>query len=75
MHPTAGRAPSCIHLLPPAAPARRSHRGDVHWVVTEYGAAQLWGRTIPQRAEALIGIAHPQFRDQLRAYARQRHWL
>lgn len=50
-------------------------RGDVHWVVTEYGAAQLWGRTIGQRAAALIDIAHPRFREELRAYALERRWL
>lgn len=50
-------------------------RGDVHWVVTEFGAAQLWGKTVRQRAAALIEIAHPRFRDELRAYARQQRWL
>ncbi len=40
-------------------------RADVHYVVTEYGVAYLHGRTIRQRAEALIQIAHPKFRDQL----------
>lgn len=50
-------------------------RGDVHWVVTEYGAAQLWGRSVRQRAAALIGIAHPAFREGLREHARARRWL
>jgi acyl-CoA hydrolase len=40
-------------------------RGDVHWVVTEFGAAYLHGRNLRQRAEALIGIAHPDFREDL----------
>jgi len=48
-------------------------RGDVHWVVTEFGAAQLHGQSIRERAQALIGIAHPKFRDQLSRQARQRH--
>ncbi len=39
-------------------------RADVHYVVTEYGAAYLHGRTIRQRAESLIEVAHPKFRDQ-----------
>src|SRR5664280_1030942 len=34
-------------------------RGDIHYVVTEYGTADLWGKNIRQRTEALIGIAHP----------------
>ena len=41
-------------------------RYDVQYVVTEYGIAELWGRTLSGRAEALIAIAHPDFRDSLR---------
>lgn len=40
-------------------------RGDVHWVVTEYGARNLHGRTIRERAKMLIDIAHPRFREGL----------
>ncbi len=40
-------------------------RNDVDYVVTEYGIAQLRGRTVKQRARALIEIAHPEFREQL----------
>lgn len=42
-------------------------RNDVHYVVTEYGIADLRGKSIRQRAEALIKIAHPEFRDRLRS--------
>jgi len=49
-------------------------RGHVHWVVTEYGAVNLFGRTLRERAEALIGIAHPDARAELRrAFAETRH--
>jgi len=48
-------------------------RGDVHYVVTEYGAAYLHGRTMRERAMALIQIAHPKFRPWLLAEAKQRH--
>ncbi|MCS7206079.1 MAG: 4-hydroxybutyrate CoA-transferase [Leptospiraceae bacterium] len=41
-------------------------RGDVHWVVTEYGAVNLFGKNLRQRAELLISIAHPDFRSWLR---------
>ncbi len=41
-------------------------RGHVHWVVTEYGAVNLHGLTLRQRADALIGLAHPDFRQELR---------
>lgn len=40
-------------------------RGDVHYVVTEYGVAYLHGKSIRERALALINIAHPKFRRQL----------
>jgi acyl-CoA hydrolase len=41
-------------------------RGHVHWVVTEYGAVNLHGKTLRERAEALCAIAHPDFRGELR---------
>jgi acyl-CoA hydrolase len=42
-------------------------RGHVHWVVTEYGVVNLHGLTLRQRGEALISIAHPDFRSELRS--------
>ncbi|MFZ5493703.1 MAG: acetyl-CoA hydrolase/transferase family protein [Verrucomicrobiota bacterium] len=42
-------------------------RGHVHWVITEYGAVNLHGKTLRERGEALISIAHPDFRADLRA--------
>jgi 4-hydroxybutyrate CoA-transferase len=50
-------------------------RGDVHYVVTEYGIAYLHGRTIRQRAESLIQIAHPKFRDELYDYCERQRWF
>ena len=41
-------------------------RGHVHWIVTEFGAAFLHGKTLRERAEALIAIAHPDARAELR---------
>jgi acyl-CoA hydrolase len=49
-------------------------RGHVHWVVTEYGAVNLFGLTLRERAEALIRIAHPDMRGELaRSFAESRH--
>lgn len=45
-------------------------RADVHYVVTEYGVAYLHGKTVRERALALIHIAHPKFRDELMREAR-----
>jgi len=46
-------------------------RGDVHYVVSEYGVAYLHGKNIRQRAEALIAIAHPNYREELIRAAEQ----
>jgi 4-hydroxybutyrate CoA-transferase len=49
-------------------------RGHVHWVVTEHGVVNLFGLSLRQRAEALIRIAHPDVRGDLRrAFAETRH--
>jgi acetyl-CoA hydrolase len=50
-------------------------RADVHDVVTEFGVADLFGKTLRERAKALIGIAHPKFREELEAGARRRRLL
>jgi len=48
----------------------------VHWVVTEHGAVNLHGLTLRERGEALISIAHPDFRGELRqGLARTRHFV
>jgi len=50
-------------------------RNHVRFVVTEYGVADLYGKTIRQRAQQLINIAHPRFREQLTSEARALHYL
>ncbi|RIK67100.1 MAG: 4-hydroxybutyrate coenzyme A transferase [Planctomycetota bacterium] len=50
-------------------------RGDVHYIVTEYGSAYLHGKTIRERAMALIQIADPKFRPWLLAEAKARHMV
>ena len=48
-------------------------RNEVNYVITEYGIAKLKGKSLRQRAEALIRIAHPDFRDELTAEFRRRY--
>ena len=55
------------HTEPVAIP-----RADVHWVITEYGTAYLFGRSLAERAVALIEIAHPDARDSLLGAAIER---
>lgn len=50
-------------------------RADVHHIATEYGVADLHGRSLRERARALIAIAHPRFRDELEEGARKRRLL
>src|SRR5690606_12858504 len=50
-------------------------RGDVRYVVTEYGIADLWGKSVRQRSLALIEIAHPDFRGELLEQAKRRKYV
>ncbi len=63
-----GKISRIVPILQPGAGVVTS-RGDVHYVVTEFGTAQLFGKSVKERAKALINIAHPKFRDELMAYA------
>ncbi|HSH09690.1 MAG TPA: GNAT family N-acetyltransferase [Oceanipulchritudo sp.] len=51
------------------------HRSDVHYIVTEFGIASLRGRTIQERVQELIQVAHPDFREELLGQSRQHHLL
>ena len=49
-------------------------RTNLHWIVTEYGKFNVKGKSTWERAEGLIGLAHPQFREELIAEAENAHW-
>ena len=66
-----GKVSKIVPFLDPGS-AVTTTRNDVNYVITEYGIAQLRGKTLRQRAEALIEIAHPDFRDALREEYRRR---
>jgi len=66
-----GKVSRIVPILTPGAGVVTS-RGDVHYVVTEYGIADLHGKTIRERAMALIHIAHPDHREALMEEARNR---
>jgi acetyl-CoA hydrolase len=63
-----------VPMLKPGAGVVTS-RNHVHFVITEFGTAALYGMTVRQRTQALIKIAHPQFRDEIAAKARELHYL
>ena len=60
-------------MLKPGAGVVTS-RNHVRFVVTEHGIADLYGKTIRQRAQALIKVAHPQFHDELQRQAKELHY-
>jgi 4-hydroxybutyrate CoA-transferase len=63
-----------VPMLDPGAGVVTS-RGLVRYIVTEYGVAYLHGKSIRERAKALINIAHPQFREGLYEYCEKTKWL
>ena len=50
-------------------------KNDVDYIVTEYGVAKLRGKTLSERTKALIGIAHPSFREELTFQAKQANYI
>ncbi len=50
-------------------------RNHVHYVVTEFGVADLYGKSVRQRVDALIHIAYPDFRADLERQARELNWI
>lgn len=54
-----------ISKIPFTAERTSSTKADVDYIVTEHGIASLFGKTLKERAEALIAIAHPKFRKEL----------
>jgi acyl-CoA hydrolase len=69
-----GTVSRIVPMLDPGAGVVTS-RGLVRYVVTEYGVAYLHGKSIRERARALIAIAHPKFREELYEYCEKAKWL
>jgi len=75
--PSTAKDGEVSRIVPTLAPGAGvvTSRGDVHYVVTEYGAVDLHGKSIRERAHALINIAHPRFRDDLERFACENHYI
>ena len=75
--PSSAKGDTVSRIVPVLAPGSGvvTSRADVHYVATEYGVAYLHGRSLRQRAEALIEIAHPRFRGELLSFAEKHHYL
>lgn len=71
--PATAKDGTISRIVPTLTPGTHitTSKNDINYVVTEFGIAQLRGKTAKQRAQALIGIAHPDFRSELREAARR----
>ena len=67
--PSTARGGSVSRIVPRLAEGAGvvTSRADVHTIVTEYGVAELYGRPISERVQALVDIAHPRFQPELEA--------
>ena len=75
--PSTAKGDSISRIVPTLTPGTHvtTSKNDVNYVVTEYGVAQLRGKSAKQRAQALIAIAHPDFRAELGEAARRMRML
>ncbi|MFC3107774.1 acetyl-CoA hydrolase/transferase family protein [Undibacterium arcticum] len=75
--PSTCKDDSITRIVPTLTPGTHmsTSKNDINYAVTEFGVAQLRGKTAKQRAQELIAIAHPDFRAELTAAARQMHLL
>ena len=75
--PATAKDDSITRIVPTLTPGTHvsTSKNDINYVVTEFGVAQLRGKTAKQRAQELISIAHPDFRAELTESAKQMHLL
>ena len=75
--PSTAKADSISRIVPTLTPGTHvtTSKNDINYVVTEFGVAQLRGKSAKQRAAEMIAIAHPDFRAELSEVARRMHLL
>ena len=75
--PSTAKDGAISRIVPTLTPGTHvsTSKNDINYVVTEYGVAQLRGKTAKQRCQALIAIAHPDFRAELTESAKKMHLL
>ena len=66
-----GTTISSIHAQLPLGSVVTMSRNDIDYIVTEYGIAQMRGRSVRERGDSLIAVAHPDFRSELRRDAQR----
>ena len=77
MVPSTAKNDTISRIVPTLTPGTHvsTSKNDINYVVTEYGVAQLRGKSMKQRTQELIGIAHPNFRAELTEQARRKRIL
>ena len=75
--PSTARGGQFSRIVPQLKPGAGvvTTRNDVHFIATEFGVVDLWGRSIAERVHAITSIAHPDFREDLLKYAREQNYL
>ena len=75
--PSTAKNDTISRIVPTLTPGTHvsTSKNDINYVVTEFGVAQLRGKTAKERTRALISIAHPKFRDELTETAKKMHLL
>jgi acyl-CoA hydrolase len=75
--PSTAKDDTISRIVPTLTPGTHVTTGknDINYVVSEYGVAQLRGKSAKQRVQEMISIAHPDFRAELRAAAQQMHLI
>jgi acetyl-CoA hydrolase len=75
--PSTAKNDSISRIVPMLKPGAGvvTTRNHVRYIITEFGIAELYGKTIRQRAQALISIAHPKFRDELTTQAKELNYI
>ncbi len=75
--PSTAKGGTLSRIVPSLKPGAgvTTTRNDVRFVVTEFGVADLWGRSIKERVYALVNIAHPNFREDLLRYAYEQRYI
>lgn len=75
--PATAKGDAISRIVPQLKPGAGvvTSRGDVHYVVTEFGIASLHGKSVRERVCELIKIAHPKFHEELERYAHDQNWV
>lgn len=75
--PSTARGGQMSRIVPQLKPGAGvvTTRNDVHFIATEFGVVDLWGRSIAERVYAITSIAHPDFREDLLRYAHEQNYL